>query len=827
MKTSPIQQTLNGIFFNLLWTRFFAPLLISSLAIMTSLVFMAGQEYQEQQETINNSVTYSVSSYLYNASNVLDMLAIRAQGADMEQVIYSMEGMRRGYEYFDALYYLDEHGRVLAVAPADDETLGLDLSLQEYFQGALATNGAYISRPFISMKSGHPAVYLAKSVPGRGVVAGELSLNELQRIIGLGMNMHETTVTFITDQWGTLLAHPRVELVAQQENAGKMELLQKARHGDLSLVYWEDGGFYTGSAALEQTSGWIVISQARVSDVFRPYIVPALLYVVISVGVLALFLRLFSGRFRHVVIEPLRQLSRATSEVAEGSFSADTRLADPTVSFQELDHLSRNFHKMTESVLARENMLQHLATHDPLTDLPNRTMFKHQLEAMVRKAPAPSAPSTAHSAERTTGTASIEASTEQDFAVLFIDLDDFKTVNDAFGHHTGDLILRTVSRLLSECIGDAGTVGRLGGDEFGVLLQHPRAVQNAGLIAEELLRRLTQSMNIDGHEIYLSASIGISVYPLDGQNPDELVQNADTAMYQAKGEGKNSYLYYSLEMETRAQERHRLTTLLHHALELDEFELVYQPIYATRTRQMVCSEALIRWHSPRMGDVPPSRFIPLANETGLILPLGEWVLRAACQQNQQWLRQCCLGQNGQRLPYPANLRVSVNVSERQLRHKDFVETVRSALEATQLPPELLTLELNENIFFQGFKEIGSLLARVKQLGVRLALDDFGMGYATLSCLTQIPFDEIKIDRSLSMNIGTSAGDAAIVRGILHIAHDLGMQVVGEGVETEEQIRFYEALGCDLLQGYYFSKPLRRAEFEERLSREMQAQDATE
>jgi diguanylate cyclase (GGDEF)-like protein len=393
----------------------------------------------------------------------------------------------------------------------------------------------------------------------------------------------------------------------------------------------------------------------------------------------------------------------------------------------------------------------------------------------------------------------------QEFAVLFIDLDDFKTVNDAFGHMIGDRVLQTIAGLLRAAAGANSTVGRLGGDEFAVLLEDPQQAKTASVMAETILSHLTQPMQIEENEIYLSASIGISAFPLDGQTPDILIQNADTAMYQAKSEGKNAYHYYSLEMETRAQERHRLTTCLHHALEQEEFEVVYQPIFSTHTRQLVSSEALVRWTSPRLGSVPPARFIPLANETGLILPLGEWILRSACRQNLAFIRA----------GYPG-LRISVNISERQLRSKDFVASVRHILEETCMPPHLLTLELTENIFFQGFQEIDALLLEVKQMGVQLALDDFGMGYATLSCLTQIPFDEIKIDRSLSLNVTTSAGDAAIVRGIVRIARELGMPVVAEGIENEEQICFYQELGCDMLQGYYFSPPLSSSAFEARL-----------
>jgi diguanylate cyclase (GGDEF)-like protein len=499
--------------------------------------------------------------------------------------------------------------------------------------------------------------------------------------------------------------------------------------------------------------------------------------------VLTIFMRLFSSQFENTISAPLGRLSSAASSVASGKYEAGPGVQAPQVPFLELSALWDAFSHMAGSVRARERLLHHLANHDPLTDLPNRTLLQRKLAETIEAA----------RAENRT------------FSVLFIDLDDFKTINDAFGHQTGDLVLKHITQLLKNAAGEHGLAGRLGGDEFAILLQGPHAGEAAGPLSRSLLRELTQPMHIEGNEIYLSASIGISIYPLDGQAPDTLIQNADTAMYQAKDEGKNSYLYYSLEMETRAQERLRLRSSLHHALEQEEFHLVYQPIYRACTREMASTEALARWNSQRFGAVPPSSFIPLANETGLILPLGDWVLRTACTQNQR------LAEMG--LP---RQRVSVNVTERQLRQKNFIDTVQRALDDTGLDPQLLTLELTENIFFQGFKEIDRLLLNVKRLGVHLSLDDFGIGYATLSCLTQIPFDEIKIDRSLANNITTSAGDAAIVRGIIRIAHDLGMQVVAEGIENEQQLRFFENQGCDLLQGYYFSKPISGEDLETRV-----------
>jgi EAL domain-containing protein (putative c-di-GMP-specific phosphodiesterase class I) len=342
----------------------------------------------------------------------------------------------------------------------------------------------------------------------------------------------------------------------------------------------------------------------------------------------------------------------------------------------------------------------------------------------------------------------------------------------------------------------------VGGDEFAMMLAGAAGVQNSHPTAEALLQQFNQPLHIEGHEIFLSASIGVSIYPRNGTDPDMLIQNADTAMYQTKREGKRGIKFYTEDMETQAQERYILSSYLHRAMEQNEFELYYQPIVDTQTHTIVGSESLLRWNNARLGMVMPSRFISLASDTGLILPIGEWVLHTACVMNRTWSAQ-----------YLPDLTISVNVTEREIKYKDFRETVEKALEISGLPPHLLLLELSENIFFQNLKAIERIIVDLKHLGVKLSLDDFGTGYSTLSCLTRIPFDEIKIDRSLSAHVTTSSRDAAIVSGIIRMGHDLGMQVVAEGIETKAQIDFYNNLGCDRMQGYFYSQPVRAGQYE--------------
>lgn len=783
MSTSQPQRPLNSIFLRLLWLYLFVPLLVSSLVMIAIAAFYGGRVFRSQQTNLNKSVAYSTASYLYNAANVLDILVVRAEDSSLKDFNLSAEVIYKGYEYFENFYLLDQDGVVLSSITPNDRSVGLDLSHRDFFQQAKQVHGVYISPPFISDNSGQPAVYLSKVARDGKVVAGELSLVELQRVITQGAGWSEPSTVFITDQTGVLLAHPNSDLVRQQADLGSLKIIQRARQGDSGLAYWDRGKFYMGVVTTVETSRWLVISQAPVSEVFRPYYGPAFFYVLFSTATLSLFTRLFGRQFQQSVIAPLSRLSNASTEITRGNYAVNPEIKRIPAPFLEIRSLIASFTEMAQSIRAREKLLEHLATHDSLTGLPNRALFQKRILDYIEEIQ-----STQHSG--------------QEFAVLFIDVDDFKSVNDAFGHYIGDLTLKEIGALMTPLIGPDDLVGRVGGDEFAMMLAGAVGVQNAHPTAEALLYQFNQPLHIEGHEIFLSASIGVSIYPRNGTDPDMLIQNADTAMYQTKREGKRGIKFYTEDMETQAQERYILSSYLHRAMEQNEFELYYQPIVDTQTHTIVGSESLLRWNNARLGMIMPSRFISLASDTGLILPIGEWVLRTACVMNRAWSAQ-----------YLPDLTISVNVTEREIKYKNFRETVEKVLEISGLPPHLLLLELSENIFFQNLKAIERIIVDLKHLGVKLSLDDFGTGYSTLSCLTRIPFDEIKIDRSLSAHVTTSSRDAAIVSGIIRMGHDLGMQVVAEGIETKAQIDFYNDLGCDRMQGFFYSQPVRAGQYE--------------
>jgi diguanylate cyclase (GGDEF)-like protein/PAS domain S-box-containing protein len=430
-----------------------------------------------------------------------------------------------------------------------------------------------------------------------------------------------------------------------------------------------------------------------------------------------------------------------------------------------------------------EERIQYLATHDGLTALPNRVMFHELLCVEIE------------SARRY----------ERKFAVLFIDLDRFKFVNDTLGHQAGDSLLAEMSARLRAALRASDVIARLGGDEFVVLLREVRDPAQVTAVVRKILSAALKPMDILGQECRVTASIGIALYPSDAQDEQSLMKNADLAMYLAKEEGKNNYQFYSAEIQARSIEKLALESGLRGALERNEFSLQYQAKLDLRTEIITGVEALLRWNNPELGAVTPMQFIPVAEETGLIVPVGKWVLETACAQNVAWQRQ----------GLPA-LCMAVNLSPRQFADPDLVADLSAVLKHTGLAPELLELEITESMVMHNTDRAVKVLSAIKTLGVRLAIDDFGTGYSSLAQLKRFPIDTLKVDRSFIRDIPDNTEDKAITEAIIALGCTLGLTVVAEGVETKEQQTFLREQSCDEMQGYYFSKPVVPERFAELL-----------
>jgi diguanylate cyclase len=386
-------------------------------------------------------------------------------------------------------------------------------------------------------------------------------------------------------------------------------------------------------------------------------------------------------------------------------------------------------------------------------------------------------------------------------AVLFLDLDGFKHINDSLGHLTGDKLLQSVTKRLCDCVRASDTVSRQGGDEFVVLLSEMQHSEDAAVTARRLLQAVADAHTINQQDLHVSTSIGISVYPEDGLDAETLIKNADTAMYQAKENGRQSYQFFKSSMNERAVERQSIEEGLRRALERDEFTLNYQPKVNLMTGRITGAEALLRWTHPERGPVSPALFIPVAEDCGLIVSIGNWVLREACKQAQT----CVVA--GLSLTS-----IAVNISAMEFRHERFLEGVFEILEETGLDPRFLELELTESVLMKRVEATGSILKTLRAAGVRVAVDDFGTGYSSLSYLRKFPIDALKIDQSFVRHITTSLGETSIVTAIISMGRSLGLRVIAEGVETQEELAFLQAQECEEAQGYYFSRPLPLGQF---------------
>ncbi len=426
-----------------------------------------------------------------------------------------------------------------------------------------------------------------------------------------------------------------------------------------------------------------------------------------------------------------------------------------------------------------QDRINYLAHYDMLTGLPNRSMFRERLSHAIK----------------------IAERQNTIIAVLFVDLDNFKQVNDSYGHPVGDELLCEVAKKLKRCVRKSDTLSRLGGDEFMLLLENMNTVHSVKTAAQKIVGVLAEPVKVGEKGMYLSASVGIALYPGDGTDVDTLVKNADVAMYRSKEFGRNQFRFYKEEMSRSVQERMALQSDLRQSIEQEGLELYYQPVVHTGTRQCIGAEALVRWQHKEKGFVPPEKFIPIAEENDLIHTLGEWVLYTACKQMKAWL------DSGSKLTF-----ISVNVSGKQIVQGEFVEAAKHILEVTGCPAERITLELTESFVIEESRKAVNQLKELRDMGFGIAIDDFGTGYSSLAYLKYLPVTKLKLDRSFIRDLATDCNDAAIARAILKLGETLGLDVIAEGVENEDQHQFLESERSTLCQGFLYARPMTSLEF---------------
>ncbi|WP_019937380.1 EAL domain-containing protein [Bordetella sp. FB-8] len=509
------------------------------------------------------------------------------------------------------------------------------------------------------------------------------------------------------------------------------------------------------------------------------------LYAVLGMGMaIALGLVLLSVRIARRFGMPLAELERRVAAIGQPAVDPpQARTPSSVNNFLETKRLGESLDRMIAEREQAEANLRALAMYDHLTGLANRNLIEERIATAIVHA-------------RRHGTL---------LALLYIDLDRFKVVNDGYGHLFGDAVLRAVAKQLAELVRPHDTVARLGGDEFLILLTPLTRSSDAGLVARKIVACLDSPLLVQDRKIHLSGSVGVSVFPKDGETGQTLVDNADMAMYRAKELGRNTWQFFAIGMSLETQHRVDLEIKLQAAIGTGQLSLAYQPKINLDSGRITGCEALLRWRHPELGDVPPDQFIPIAEDSGLIVPIGDWVLRMACMQARAWM------QAG--LPCVC---VAVNLSVRQFLQQDVIAWVARTLQDTQLPPGCLELELTESLIAQDAEKVVETIDAVKKLGVKLSIDDFGTGYSSLNYLKRFRVDTLKIDQSFVRNMLTEKEDEAIVQAVIALAHTLNFKVIAEGVETEQHYRFLSRHNCDEIQGYYFSPPVTAEEFADML-----------
>lgn len=627
----------------------------------------------------------------------------------------------------------------------------------------------------------HRSVDPVASTPRlRGYLVVTANLDFLQQQIG-NLTIGKRGYMFVTDNNGRILFHPERTLIDHTLPAAQFAQLLKANaDGGLRAQRLADDRVYIRSITLyDNLHLFAALPEQELQSASARL---RSMVAMITLTAMTVTILLIYGALNSLLFRPIRSLGAAADEMGRGKLLTPIHID----SHDEIGALATAVRNMGKNLQQSHDQTHYLAYHDSLTGLPNRTMFGEYLRQAIAEA----------------------RRHHHMSALMFLDLDDFKRINDTLGHPAGDKLLREVSQRLSDCLRREDTisrssadeptdmVARLGGDEFTIVLTHVAHEREPARVAQRLLEVLARPMILDNHEVQISSSIGITLYPLDGEDCDTLSKNADVAMYHAKQAGKNNFQYFSSTMNETAITRMKLESHLRHALEYNELSLHYQPQVDLGSGEIIGLEALLRWEHPQQGAISPATFIPVAEESGLIVPISEWVLRTACRQNNAWQ------QAGLR-----PVKVSVNVSGVQLSRQNLYDVVANALLDSGLAPEFLELELTETSLLEAQDLAATTLNSLQELGVEIALDDFGTGYSSLSYLKRLPIGHLKIDRSFVRDIHTDTDDAAIVTAIIAMGHGLNLRVTAEGVELEEQLDFLRQRKCDVIQGFLFSKPL--------------------
>jgi diguanylate cyclase (GGDEF)-like protein len=653
----------------------------------------------------------------------------------------------------------------------------------------MASNGKII----YSVEIGAPIIDLENGVI-QGYIISTINASYFEKYLS-SFTIGETGYCILLDKDGNVIYHPDSSLIGTEINSERLSsLVDNYNNGAImsngTFEYFYENTNQVYGYSLIPELNWVLLVKQDISDIQSVTTIILTVLIIIS-AILLVVIIFFANTLARRYSTPIIALRDAMRTASDGNLTVQSNIK----ANNELGELSKNFNKMLhiiktnyedlesmhEELLSNEEQLrsnydhiEFLAYHDTLTNLPNKLAFLDYVNAVLMGS----------------------GNGEKIHAVYFVDLDNFKTVNDTLGHEYGDTLLVKTAQLLSSIIGNNGMLARAGGDEFLLFKEDIASNEIAVEFASQIIESFRNPVDLDGEIVYVSMSIGISIYPENGLSSKTLIKNSDIAMYKSKDTGKNKFTIFDAKMEEELNRNTLILEVLRSSIENQDIYILYQPLIELVTNNVIGFEALMRIHNERLGQLSPSEFIPIAEESGLIIELSSWLIREACNFNKKLID---LGSR----PRP----VSVNISSIQINRPGFISMLSEILEETQLPPQYLELEITESTLVSSIMDATKLLSNLQELGVKISLDDFGTGYSSLNYLTKMPIDTLKIDKSFIDNICTSEKDAQIAESIIQLAHGLDIKVVAEGVECEDQLAMLRTKHCDIIQGYIFSRPL--------------------
>lgn len=653
---------------------------------------------------------------------------------------------------------------------------------REHFK-AVMRGETLVSNAVVSRTTGNRAVIIAAPIRNNngeiiGLISGSINLIKLSGIIEKLKYNYPNSYSYITDRNGLILAHPDIDYIMKQNITVESDVISEQivkissdilnnKSGSVSYSFngIESINFFY---RIPNTDGWKLVIKVPLSHWQNPIGNALKGLIIIGIGA-SLAVALLGNLVAQSISNPIVRLK----EVFIRATTGDLTVRSDINSEDEIGQAAKSFNKMMDTIC-------NLTYYDSLTGLPNKLMFYNQINCEIERA----------------------IREKSKVAIVILDIDKFENINNTLGHDVGDKLLKSVAERIRMCFGKNTLISRIGEDKFALLLADIEDEKKVIETAQEMLYLIKKPWIVDKYRFYITAGIGIAMYPKDAQDSKTLFRNAYSAMQKSKKTGQDTYQFYDRSMNDKLIDQLNLDSSMHNALNRGEFHICYQPLINAMTGEISGCEALLRWNNPELGIVPPAKFIPIAETNGLIIPIGEWVLRTACRQNKLW-------QDAGYQP----IRISVNISAVQLMQENFVDMISDVLRETNLSPEYLELEITESVAAKNPEYVSPILHKLKKMGVHIALDDFGTGYSSLNYLKSFPINNLKIDKSFIQDIDTNSINASIVTIILTIGHTLKLNVTAEGVENETQYNILKKECCDLIQGFLFSKPVNKEEFE--------------